>query len=228
VTWTRTCRLPQKVVDDALKRDPAAARSEWLAEWRDDIAAFLSRELVEGAIDKGVTARPPESGIEYFGFADPSGGLGDSYTCGIAHRDDDGRCILDALHERKAPFDPAEATAEIAALLKSYSISKVTADRYAAQWPVAEFARHDITLEHSERDRSAIYGDFLPMLTSGRARLLDCQRLTTQFLNLERKTAPGGKDRIDHPVGSNDDCANSAAGALVLASVTSSYLDYDK
>jgi hypothetical protein len=88
--------------------------------------------------------------------------------------------------------------------------------------------RHDIELQHSERDRSAIYSDFLPMLTSGRARLIDSQRLTTQFLNLERKTAPGGKDRIDHPVGANDDCANAAAGALVLASVTSSYLPYDR
>ncbi len=34
--------LPEKVVEDALRRDAAAARSEWLAEWRDDIAAFLS------------------------------------------------------------------------------------------------------------------------------------------------------------------------------------------
>ena len=44
--------LPQKIVDDALKRDPAAARAEWLAEWRDDIAAFLSRELIEAAVDQ--------------------------------------------------------------------------------------------------------------------------------------------------------------------------------
>ena len=33
-----------------VKRDPAAARAEWLGEWRDDIAAFLSRELVEAAV----------------------------------------------------------------------------------------------------------------------------------------------------------------------------------
>jgi hypothetical protein len=108
--------LPQKVVDDALKRDPAAARAEWLAEWRDDVSAFLSRELIDAAVDRGVTARPPEKGVEYFAFADPSGGVGDSYTCGISHRDADGKIILDALHEVRAPFDPAVATAEIAAL----------------------------------------------------------------------------------------------------------------
>jgi hypothetical protein len=103
----------------------------------------------------------------------------------------------------------------------------VVADKYAAQWPMAEFARHEISLEHSERDRSAIYADFLPLLTTGRARLLDSSRLTTQLCNLERRASPMGKDRIDHPVGANDDLCNAAAGALVLASVTSGYLDYD-
>ena len=49
--------IPQAIIDDALKRDPAAARAEWLAEWRDDIAAFLSRELVESAVDQGVVVR---------------------------------------------------------------------------------------------------------------------------------------------------------------------------
>jgi hypothetical protein len=75
--------LPEKVVDDALRRDPAAARAEWLAEWRDDIAAFLSRELVDAAVDRNVLVRAPLSGIEYHAFVDPSGGLGDSFTAAI-------------------------------------------------------------------------------------------------------------------------------------------------
>ena len=65
--------LPERIVADALKRDAAAARAEWLAEWRDDIAAFLSRELVEAAVDAGVTVRPPVSGVSYDAFVDPSG-----------------------------------------------------------------------------------------------------------------------------------------------------------
>jgi hypothetical protein len=79
------------------------------------------------------------------------------------------------------------------------------------------------TYEHSERDRSELYSDFLPLLTSGRARLLDSPRLAGQLANLERKTAPMGRDRIDHPPGAYDDLANAAAGALVLASQESSY-----
>jgi hypothetical protein len=215
--------LPQSIIDDALKRDPAAARAEWLAEWRDDIAAFLSRELVEAAVDAGVVVRPPQSGVSYDAFADPSGGLGDSFACAIAHKEDGGAVVLDALHETVAPFDPAQATAEIAKTLKAYGVTKVIGDKYAAQWPVTEFARNDITYEHSERDRSALYADFLPLLTSGRARLLDSPRLVGQFCNLERRASPMGRDRIDHPSGAHDDLSNAAAGALVLASSASSY-----
>jgi hypothetical protein len=76
---------------------------------------------------------------------------------------------------------------------------------------------NDITLERSERDRSAIYADFLPVLTSGRARLLDNARLHGQLCNLERKVSPMGRDRIDHPAGAHDDLCNAAACALVLA-----------
>src|SRR5262249_16231502 len=38
--------IPQDEIDRAMKRDPAAARSEYLAEWRDDVAAFIDRATV--------------------------------------------------------------------------------------------------------------------------------------------------------------------------------------
>jgi hypothetical protein len=94
--------LPEKIVQDALKRDAAAARSECLAEWRDDIAAFLSRELIESAVDRGVMVRPPQKSETYFGFVDPSGGLGDSFTCGISHRDSDGRAAASPRQLRRS------------------------------------------------------------------------------------------------------------------------------
>ena len=127
------------------------------------------------------------------------------------------------MHETVAPFDPAAATQQIAKTLKAYGVVKVTSDRYAAQWPVSEMACNDITLECIERDRTAIYADFLPLLTSGRARLLDSQRLVGQLCNLERRASPLGRDRIDQPAGAHVDLSNSAAGALVLAASASCY-----
>jgi hypothetical protein len=38
-----------------------------------------------------------------------------------------------------------------------------------------------------------------------------------QLTSLERRTARGGKDSIDHVPGAHDDLANAVAGALVTA-----------
>jgi hypothetical protein len=40
--------LNRKLIDAELERDPAKGRAEWLAEWRDDIANFIDRALIEG------------------------------------------------------------------------------------------------------------------------------------------------------------------------------------
>jgi hypothetical protein len=70
----------------------------------------------------------------------------------------------------------------------------------------------------SERVKSDIYRDCLPLLNSRKCQLLDIRRLITQLHGLERRTARGGKDSIDHGPGSHDDVANAVAGAIVLAS----------
>ncbi len=212
--------LPQKKVDADMASDPAKARAEWLGEWRDDVAAFLPRELVESAVDEGVIVRPRRTGLQYQAFCDPSGGVGDSFTLAIAHRESESNQVLiDCMLEIKAPFNSGMASKQIADTLKSYGLGSVVGDRYAGGWVRDTFDKHGITYQQSGRDRSAVYGDCLPLFTAGRARLLDNPTLVTQLCNLERRTLPGGKDRIDHPRGLHDDVANSACGALVLVSV---------
>src|SRR5262249_41760579 len=104
----------------------------------------------------------------------------------------------------------------VAALLREYRIGQVTGDRYAAGWVPAAFKDVGIAYVHSQRDRSALYLEALPLFTSGRVRLLDNVRLVAQLSALERRSG-AGRDRVDHPPGQHDDSANSAAGALVLA-----------
>jgi hypothetical protein len=52
---------------------------------------------------------------------------------------------------------------------------------------------------------------------SGAVDLLEHDRLVMQLTSLERRTARGGRDSIDHAPGAHDDIANSVAGALVTA-----------
>jgi hypothetical protein len=207
-----------KIIERQLASDPQLYGAEYNSQWRDDLATFISRELIEAAVDRGVLVRPPLAGTHYCAFADPSGGAHDSFTLGISRREKDGSVVLDLLFERKAPFNPSEVTEEIAALLKSYRCTEVTGDKYAAQWVVEAFSKVGIRYIQSEADRSAIYLDALPLFTSGRARLIDNARLVAQFAALERRTFSTGRDRVDHGKTERDDACNSAAGALVLAS----------
>jgi hypothetical protein len=208
--------LPQAIIDAALARDPEAASAEWLSVWRSDLSDFLDRELIEAAVDAGVVARPPQPGLRYTAFTDPSGGRGDAFTCAVSHADGT-TATLDCLYERRAPFDPSTVVAEIADLLRGYGVTEVTGDRYAAQWVVEAFSKVGVVYRQSDRDRSAIYLDALPLFTAGRARLLDHPRLIHQLTSLERRTSRTGRDRVDHPLGGADDLANAAAGAFVLA-----------
>ena len=208
--------IPQAFIDRQIARDPASAAAEYGAEFRDDIGGWADLAIIEAAVDRGLMVRPPRGGIHYVGFSDPSGGARDSFTTAIAHLEGD-TAVLDCLVECKAPFNPTTATKQMAAVLKSYRLSSTVGDKYAAEWVVDAFGKCGIKYEHSERDRSSIYLDALPLFTSGRARLIDNPKMVNQFASLERRTSSVGKDRVDHGPGGHDDLCNSAAGALVLA-----------
>jgi len=209
--------VPQSIIDQALEADESSARAEYLAEFRRDIESFVSRESVESAIIPGRLVLPPAADLEYVGFVDPSGGSSDSMALAIAHCEKE-RSILDLAIEVKPPFSPESVTQQFAATLKSYGVARVTGDRYGGEWPRERFAEHGILYDPADKTKNEIYAAFLPLLNSGRLELLDNAKLITQLCGLERRTARGGKDSIDHAPNSHDDLINAAAGALVLAS----------
>ena len=210
-TRTMNPSVPQRLIDAALERDPAAASAEYLAEFRNDIAGFVPREVVQSCVDVGEIERPYKDGTRYIAFVDPSGGTSDSMTLAIAHRDKE-KIIVDVVREIPAPFDPENATAEFAKTLKAYGVFRVTGDRYAGEWPREQFRKRGITYDTSELPKSGLYVDLLPRLNSRTIRLVDNTRMVNQIANLERRTSRGGKDSIDHPPGAHDDCANVVAG----------------
>ncbi|MCW8309118.1 hypothetical protein AruPA_18965 [Acidiphilium sp. PA] len=211
--------LDPAIVEAAREDDPASARAEYDAEFRDDIAAFVSREVVEGCISTGRHELPPRQGVHYTAFTDPSGGSSDSMTLGIAHLDREGVPVLDALREVRPPFSPEAVVVDFARILRSYGVKQVHGDRYAGEWPRERFAVHGITYHPADRPKSDLYRDLLPLLNSGNAELLDDPRLVQQLCALERRTARGGRDSIDHPPGNHDDLANAAVGALLHAKI---------
>jgi hypothetical protein len=209
--------VPQEFVDAEFERDPASAAAEYDAQFRSDVAAFVDLAVLEACTADGLFEIPPAAHLDYTAFVDPSGGSSDSMTLAIAHRDPDGMGVLDCIREVRAPFQPETVVEDFCKTLTAYGVATVCGDRYAGQWPREQFWKRNIRYEPSERVKSDIYRDLLPILNSQKCQLLDIPRLLSQLHGLERRTARGGKDSIDHAPGSHDDIANAAAGALVGA-----------
>jgi hypothetical protein len=230
-TTTMNPLFPQRIVDEACAEDIESAKSEYLAEFRNDIASYVDRNVVESLILRGVNEIPFYPGQQYYAFVDPSGGHSDSFTLGIATGKVEcgvRSAQLVCLREFKPPFVPSQVIQEISHTIRSYCIYEATSDRYAGEFPAEQFRNFGITINPSEKPKSDIYRDALPLLNSGRVELLDNTRLVNQICNLERRVARGGRDSIDHPSGTgpsaHDDLANSALGAIVLASgITDSF-----
>jgi hypothetical protein len=209
--------VPKRIIDQALERDPEAASAEWLAQWRTDLADFVSRDVVEQAVVDGRYELAPDRTIRYYAFVDPSGAVVDSMTLAIAHSNKAGHAVLDLVREVRPPFVPQSIANEFAGILKTYGLHEVHGDRYGGEWPPQAFAEVNIRYIQAEHPKSDLYLSFLPLLNSGRVELLDHPRLIHQLCSLERRTGRSGKDTIDHPKGGHDDIVNAVAGAVVLA-----------
>jgi len=224
LVWKAPTRIMNPTIDsgtieNAVRDDPERAHAEWEAEWREDIEAFLSLDVIETAVIPGRFELPRLADINYVGFIDPSGGRQDSFTLAICHKDRGGKIVLDCVREMKPPFQPQNAVAEFSEILRGYGVSYVSSDRYSGEWVVSEFMEHDIGVEASEFPSSEIYLNFLPLLMNGSVELLENRRLVDQLRGLERRVRAGGKDLISHGSfsGAHDDLAVAVAGAIVKA-----------
>jgi hypothetical protein len=213
--------LDARVVEEAYAEDPQSAASEYGAEFRDDIADFVSQDVIDACTETGCRERPPNRslGYRYSAFIDAAGGSGsDSMTMAITHLEGE-VVVLDVVRERKPPFSPDDVVEEFSGCMKAYHVSKAEADRWGGDWVVEAFRKRGITIAPAAKSKADIYRELLPLLNARRCTLLDLPRLSAQLVGLERRVARGGKDSIDHAPGGHDDVANAVAGALLLSNV---------
>ena len=147
-------------------------------------------------------------------------------TLAVGHREDT-VVVVDAIREVKPPFSPEDVVDEFVTTLRKYRIIKITGDRYAGEWPREQFRKLGIAYEPAAKPKSDLYRDLLPVINSRRVDLLDHSRLVNQLISLERRTARGGRDFIDHAPGAHDDIANAVAGCVVGLASSSLYESLD-
>ena len=211
--------IDQKIVDRAIARDPCAARTEWLGEFRDDVEAFINRELIESLVVPDRIRLPYDRNVSYQAFVDPSGGGQDGFCLCIAHMERGEKIVVDLLDEIQGG-NPELAVARHAATILSFGMIECVGDKYGGFVFENLFRKYGITYRFSEYSKTELYSGALPLMNSGRVKLLDHAKLIDQFCGLERRVPRGSnKESIDHKQiqGCHDDCANSCAGAIVIA-----------
>src|SRR5262249_45344596 len=88
--------------------------------------AFFDQAAVLAAIVQGRRALPPEDGIKYVAAVDMSGGSSDDACLAIAHRVEK-RIVVDLVEKQAGgvPFNPRDAVAKFADILKRYRVSRL-------------------------------------------------------------------------------------------------------
>ncbi|MDI6027164.1 hypothetical protein QBK99_13285 [Corticibacterium sp. UT-5YL-CI-8] len=213
--------LDPSIIAEAFATDPQRAASEYGADFADGVAAILTTEAVNRAVDFGVVERVPVDEFfgKYRGFVDMAGGSGqDSATLAIAHLEGD-VSIVDIAFEIKPPFSPSDAVAKFAEILKRYKLADVTGDRWSGGFAPEAFRKNGIEYRHSARTSSEIFGDVIPLFNSDRIAIPESQVAISQFTHLQRYTTRGGKGTISHPPGGHDDLAVAISGAATLVAI---------
>jgi hypothetical protein len=205
--------IDPEIIKRAYVADEASARAEFGAMFRQDIETFITPEAVDAAVVPDRLELPPVEGVSYVAFTDPSGGASDSMTLAIAHKEN-GSAVLDVIREVRPPFSPETVTQDFAETLRRYRVGSVTGDRYGAEWVAERFRKAGIAYRPAERPKSDLYRELLPAINAQSVELLDNAKLLAQLCSLERRTARGGKDSIDHPPKGRDDVANAVAGVV--------------
>ena len=97
---------------------------------------------------------------------------------------------LALIRERKPPFSPEQVVEEFAKIVRSYRCTKVYGDRYGGEWPREQFRKHGVNYECSDKPKSELYRDLLPLINSGAVDLIEHDRLVTE---LSWRRPPGGQ-----------------------------------
>jgi hypothetical protein len=195
------------------KRDDSKYRREFMAEFSEDINAWIDAEILYRCVVPGRKQSPPEPGVFYFAAIDPAF-RHDDFALAIAHRDSSGTVVLDLLvrwrGSKKIPVCWEQVRDDIKYYCKQYGIYVVHCDQHCAaiiQEQLLQLGIHFKEKTFGPRTRAEIFGNLKHLLRQSKIELLDNHEFLEQLLNLEELTKDAG--RIDiQPAGTmRDDLA---------------------
>ena len=206
------------VIATAERDDPAAALSEWHAQFRNDLSSFLDDQVIDQAVSHSRPLElPPREGLRYFAFTDASAGRHDCFTICIAHKERNDKSLPMSFAACVRPSIAMMSPPTLVSFARDYGCHRITGNSYAPGWVQGSFKRAGIHYIQSELTRSELYLEGLPTFSRGLIEIPNHARLLRELRLLERRTQRSGKDSVDHGSGGSDDFANVLFGAIMLS-----------
>jgi hypothetical protein len=123
-------KVSDRVINRAMARDAESARTEYYAEFRDPIEAYLSTERIEASVDRNLHRQDKgQAGVIYYMAIDPAT-MGDRYAFLIAHKEDT-KVVLDYSHIIKPPVNPEAAEDLLLDLVRRFKPVSIRCDTAA-------------------------------------------------------------------------------------------------
>ena len=217
VLHTPTEKMNPLIAKEELAReeaaDPQNYAREFMAQFTSDIDSFIPPGDVDAAVQNGIREMAPIETRAYFAALDASGLQGrDRFTLAVCHRSggSHGMGITYDLLRSWSRAGVGEVVAEIATILKSYKIKRVTGDQFGAQFLRELLLQKGIDMKilpFTARSKPEIMLEFKLALSQGRVRLLDHPESLRELRSLESKRTSGGHFTISAPRNLHDDLA---------------------
>ncbi len=172
-TRTLNPTVDQAFIDQAYEDDPIAAAAEFGGEWRRDVDGVSAARRVTSGPGAPIATRSHSTRAS----AIPRLRSGRWHGRRFVHprhrtRGAQGRAVLDLFREIRPPFSPEGAVTECVTALRNYRLERQ--GRPLRRCLVAEaFRKRGVQYDPSERTKSELYLEALPLFTTGRVEIFD-------------------------------------------------------
>jgi len=216
--------LQPSVLERARRLDEEKYRREFLAEFTDQISAWVVSDVLDSCIVRDRTELPRVENASYVIAIDPAFKHND-FALAVLHKTADGPVVVDRVARwagtKKAPLAYEWVCGEIARIANDYGIRKVMGDQYCA--PVIKQHFDKLGIHYHEyifgaQTRADLFGNLRHLLVQRKIELLDEPVLLRQLRALEERQTPNGNTDIRPSYSQKDDVAVAVAlGAFELA-----------
>jgi hypothetical protein len=208
--------LQPSVLEQERRLDEENFRREFLAEFTDQIAAWVVPDVLDPCIVRGRTQLPRVEDASYVVAVDPALKHND-FALAVLHKTADG-LVVDRVARwagtKKAPLGYEWVCGEIARIADEYGTREVWGDQYCAAVIRQYFDKlgiryHEYTF--GAHTRSDLFGNLRHLLVQRKIELLDEPVLLRELRALEERSTPNGNIDIRPSHSQKDDVAVAVA-----------------